>query len=846
MNPFYQYLEKLLAEHVKERRVLVWYDPRREFEPFVDALPEHGDPENGLPKVTIGDMSVSLSRFEGSFFGIKAAVEPLVVKDLPEPMLLYISGMSRDKKGSVLMELEKGGVCFEWQLKKLARFCLKEAGFSDGVIDGMLAPEAVTYQDVVGVLAQNGGEDPSILKVIFEGARDNAAMVAWWLCDPSLDKRIREKQAASELFLLLTSRTGLELEPGVSLEDARESVARYVLVGEFRDDLSIDPPSSIAMIPQPQGKDQIQLVRKVAQAMREKHPEEYARIAGQMEKNLGITQQVVDPSAFGKVDTFPFEEKALLGWVGNLILKGNYEEALLVISERGRSFWADRTLERQSQWAACRLMARLGDSILEARKSITKAGKSPAEWVTAYCEKDGWHRVDLAQQQMEAWVAKMVVEPEAESSLEKVRQAYEDLIQDIAVGFMEALAHFGWTVSGILHQMEIYPKVVDSEKSPVAYFLVDAMRYSMAQELVEMLPAASDVVIKPAVASWPTITPVGMAALLPGASAGFRVTESGGKMAAEIEGSPLPDLISRLKFMKARTPGMVEMQLEKLLQMSTKKLQGSLSEVPLILVRSQEIDALGEMGGGLIARQVMDTMVGNVARAARKLADCGITRFVITSDHGHLFTRKKEEAFKTDSPGGKTLAIHRRCWIGQGGTTPTGTIRLSASEMGYGSDLEFVFPKGVAVFKTGGDLGYHHGGLSLQEMIIPVVSFRMGQDRPSAGPEGILVLSGVPAVLTNRTFSIYLEVGGLFGQGPCTVRTLLLSKGVIVGKAGMALDGEYDQNTGCATIQPPKRANVVMILENEECKKVTVIIQDPATDRVLAQSDEIPVKLGTA
>ena len=268
------------------------------------------------------------------------------------------------------------------------------------------------------------------------------------------------------------------------------------------------------------------------------------------------------------------------------------------------------------------------------------------------------------------------------------------------------------------------------------------------------------------------------------------------------------------------------------------------SGVSLFLVRSQEIDTLGEISGGLIARQVMDTMVGNVARAVRKLADCGITRFVIASDHGHLLTRKKEDAFKTDPPGGKTVEIHRRCWVGHGGMTPTGTVRLAAAEMGYTSDLEFVFPKGMGVFRAGGDLGYHHGGLSLQEMIIPVVSFRMGKERPARGPEEI-ILSGVPEKLTNRTFGIQLEMGGLFSKKPYTVRPLLLSKGVIVGKAGMALDGDYDQDSACVTIQPPKKASVAMLLENENCEKVKVIIQDQATDRVLVEHKEIPVELGT-
>lgn len=843
MNPFYRYLEKLLAEHLKKHRVAVWYDPREEFVPFVKALPGHGDKENGVFKVTISDMEVSFAHFNGSFFGMKSAVEPFVDKDQPEPLLLYLPGVSRDKKGSVLMELEKGGECFEWQLKRLARFCLLEK-YSDGVIDGLLAPENIIYQDIVQFVSQEGAEEPSILKVLFPGAGDNAALVAQWLSDASMDEKILDKGAESELLVLVSSRLGLELNPGAPLEKEREKVVHYVLVNEFRDDLSCDPPSSVAMIPEPENKEQLQLVRKVAEAMRNNHPEEYVRIADQIEKDFGLATQDIDPSALGKVDTFAFEEKALLEWTAELILKGEYKKALSLVSERRRSFWADRTLERQSQWTACRLIAHLGEHVSEARRTLTRAGKTPAEWVEAYTKEGGWNRVDLAQQQAEAWVAKMIVDPKAESALEKVRQAYEDLLQDMAVGYVEVLNQSGWSVPEVLPQVDVYPKVVDAEKTTVAYFLVDAMRFSMAHELVEMIGNARDVVINPAVAAWPTITLVGMAALLPGASAGFKVVESAGKLAAEIDGIPLSDSNARLKFMKARVPGMVDIQLEKLLQMSTKKVQGMVSGVSLFLVRSQEIDTLGEISGGLIARQVMDTMVGNVARAVRKLADCGITRFVIASDHGHLFTRKKEDAFKTDPPGGKTVEIHRRCWVGQGGMTPTGTVRLAAAEMGYTSDLEFVFPKGIGVFRTGGDLGYHHGGLSLQEMIIPVVSFRMGQERPARGVEEI-ILSGVPEKLTNRTFGIQLEMGGLFSKKPYTVRPLLLSKGVIVGKAGMALDGDYDQDSACVTIQPSKKASVAMLLENEDCEKVKVVIQDPSTDRVLVEHKEIPVELGT-
>jgi len=846
MNPFHQYLEKLLTEHLKKRRVAVWYDPRGEFEPFVETLPKQKDLGNGVYQTEIGDIKVYLTCFDGSFFGIKAAVEPLVEKDRPEMLLIYIPRKTRNRQSSVLMELENGGECFEWQLKRLARFCLLEKDDSDGVIDQLLAPENITYQDIVGFLTRETGEAPSLLKMLFEGTKENETLLARWLCDPETDEKILEKGAQEELFLLLSTRLGLDLPPATPLKEAREQVLRYVLVNEFRDDLSCKPPSSVAMIPEPGNREQLLLIRKTARAMREGHADAYEVMAKKMEKTLGLSARDIAPSALGRVDTFPFEERALLKWAGDLILKGEYREAADLISERQRSFWADRTLERQSQWMVCRLMARLGERIQTVRKTLSGTGPNPSDWITAYCNRDGWHRMDLAQQQMEAWAAKMTVDPEAEAALEKLRQRYENLLQDMTVGFLKALESSGWMVSETLQQTDVYREVVDKGNTPTAYFLVDAMRFSMAHEFVEMLPMARDVSVQPAVAAWPTITPVGMAALLPGASKGFSVVDSAGKLAARIDNAPLADINARLKFLKARIPGMKEMPLEKLLQMSGKRLSGMIEGIPLLVVRSQEIDALGEMGGSLIARQLMDTMVGNVARAVRKLADCGITRFVVTADHGHLFTRKKQDAFKTDAPGGKTLEIHRRCWIGQGGSTPPGTIRLSAAQLGYDSDLEFVFPKGVGVFKTGGDLGYHHGGLSLQEMIIPVIHFRMGRKTPTMEQGRLVALTGEPDQLTNRTFGIKLEMAGLFNQKPLMVRPLLLSQGVIVGKAGMAQDADYNQDTGCVMLQSGKKATVAMILENEECKIIRVIIQEPATDGVLAQSEDIPVNLGTS
>ena len=60
---------------------------------------------------------------------------------------------------------------------------------------------------------------------------------------------------------------------------------------------------------------------------------------------------------------------------------------------------------------------------------------------------------------------------------------YEDACQAMADGFTKALVKANWAVSMSTHQTRIYSEVVAEQPKPVAYFLVDAMRFEMGVEL---------------------------------------------------------------------------------------------------------------------------------------------------------------------------------------------------------------------------------------------------------------------------------------------------------------------------------------------------------------------------
>src|SRR5262249_7583967 len=105
-----------------------------------------------------------------------------------------------------------------------------------------------------------------------------------------------------------------------------------------------------------------------------------------------------------------------------------------------------------------------------------------------------------------------------------------------------------------------------------------------------------------------------------------------------------------------------------------------------------------------------------------KLGQAGIRRVIISADHGFLALSQSVGDPRTiDAPIGADGELHRRCWVGKGGTTAEGTERVSLVALGVRSDLDVIVPKGLAVFKAGGGKQFFHGGLSPQELLIPVI-----------------------------------------------------------------------------------------------------------------------------
>jgi hypothetical protein len=124
----------------------------------------------------------------------------------------------------------------------------------------------------------------------------------------------------------------------------------------------------------------------------------------------------------------------------------------------------------------------------------------------------------------------------------------------------------------------------------------------------------------------------------------------------------------------------------------------------------------------------------------------------------------------------------------------------------------YVIPTGLGVFKAGGSLSFHHGGFSLQELIVPVVSLRMTAGKPAKVPCVQVRIDGYPAVVTNRTFG--LKVGDLLSTEQIVLRVVLMAGAEEVGRMGMAVGGKFDRGKGTLTLAPGTEASVGMMLRD--------------------------------
>ncbi len=852
-------LAQLIRKQVEENGLVVWYDPDGDYEAVASGMI--------VPEAT-------LARYNGSFLQLRREIDPLL-NDLHPPRLVVYVPMDQGATDHALIELEAAGVVMQpgqqppvrnTRLSLVARNALKSiVGDANAAeVEKQVEAGKLTLADLdaLGCKGQEFGK--GVVSIIFGTGNPQEVALAF-LSGDRHDSEVQKKAAIEEFVGLLRSGFEADLSAEAPLAELRHRLARHILMTDLVTCLGTALPPALAsakVATSPSARDACVSVSR-SWRMRRDVRDSYVTSARKVEQDGSLAQVEFDPSSIGCLDTFPCLERALLRHVEASLLSMPSRGLLDLALARQSRFWSEVTPTFQARWA---LVASAAEVLLEADrvgKALKDTPTTVLGLVEAYAEGSApWCLLDTHHRHMEGRWYNIESEPGddhpgLEKLVHKAERRYTEVGSDLSKLFVARYARAKHPVPGLLRQVQVFETQVRPRlgEGKVAYVWVDALRYEMARELADVLKADFDLTIRPALGTAPTITEIGMAALLPRADQGARIVPVGnGKLALELAGTVIKDRKDRIAFLKAHAGVPVaEAKLDDLLPKPSKKLKDAIGAAELALITSQEIDELCEADNITQARRQMDGVLNDLRRGFRVLADLGVKSIVLAADHGHLFGEEVGDDMKIEAPGGETADLHRRVWVGVGGTSEPSYLRTPLNSLGVQSDLDLATPYTFACFKSkGGARAYFHGGLSPQEVIIPVVVMTPTAQVTSGPPTGIKwTLATGSKKLSTRFFSVQVSgtSTGLFGLEPPKVRVEVRAKGKCVSKPVSASYG-FEEATGDVQLRvssaDPKQIEpdtVTLMVEVEEIgqKTVAVSLIDAASGTELANLDKIEV-----
>jgi hypothetical protein len=846
-------IEKLAGEYLHDRGLVLWFDPERHYESVARGL------NAGQERVLV---------FEGSFYKLRLEAEPFL-RGFDAPRLLVYLPVTWEDAKEPLAEMLALGVDLRpgvsgsrnTRLAVVARKALKgrvaDARLED--LDRQIEQGGLTLAELEELTAEGGAYSlPTALAVLFGTALiDEAALE--FLARPERDAELVARNGVADWSKALGAVYGLSVEAGASPAALRKLLARQALTSELIETLGADVPEALQRMVSAADSLVARRGSELARGWRNRRDlaASYPAVSAEVATSLHLDSIDFRDAVLERAETFLSLEQRLLRRVAAKVIAD--PGAAQIADTRQRGFWAEQDTELQAEWA---LVSQAGQLLARAA-AIEKALKarefSWAEIIELYIGEANWAELDMLHRRLERRASSLefalaTPAPEVEQLVHAVRRRYQDVSGALAEQFVRAWRAEGFATRGHVRQTEIFERYVAPETAHLrtAYVLVDALRWELARELPEVLGGDFETRMELAIGTAPSITEVGMAALLPSASSGLHI---GGttKMQVSLHGHVLKNRADRIAYLKERAGvPVVDLKLED--PRGFRRKLKDLGEGPaLVLVTSREIDQSGEddMSG---AREHMERVLTHLGLAMRRLAEEGVEKFVIAADHGYLYGEDLSESEKIDPPGGRTVICHRRVWAGQGGAASENYLLTEVSRFGAASDLEMAVPWNLAGFRTSGPTAYFHGGLSPQEILLPVVVVTPKAIVASKGAKKLAWdLSLGSAKVTARFLSVRIQARsqGLFAEAWPVVRVEVRAAGEV---CAIPVSGSYgfQEATGAVALRSLETEpgvtevnTVALMLTGKAPSRGTVSIHvvDAATGVELKKIENVEVSL---
>jgi hypothetical protein len=686
---------KRAFDHQGENGIVVWYDAGGTMSEVVNEV---------VPK------GVKLVKFDGSFLALRFELENKS-PDLSGKWLIYVP--EKPLQESWLRDFELLGERLEMDfLSLLQRRC--NLPVTSVLVDLLRnRPEnskrlARSWEQLIGNRTVTENEIIDALLALAFGLTswDFKDAVLLFLCEQNWQGKLSEQGLWEIWRKRLQEYFGWnDAETPPDERDLKRKVQATVLLADL---VCFDPSIADRFPFVPSDPTKRQALSQLARRWRDSVNWQavYRNVADEVERQYNLRNITLN-EALVKAETFKFIDDLWVQEMRRAVMPdgsnfGEKVENLGRIAETRKSlFWSRHDEAIKQFWEAVELASKIWLKSQDAVR-VSEKLQRVEEFVKHYTSE--WWRLDYWALQLSALQASLSSE-DKNRFVNPAWIAYRKFLDSVNRAFMNAVKREGWQPT----QWAFWQNIRLGQER-VAIFIVDALRFDLAKRLQECVGSAVNFEVRSLKTVLPSITEIGMAALLPD-SEGLSVAWESNSLVIKVQGQEIVSKSDRRRWLEqfiGRDGKVVDLD----------ELNATnLSDVKTLVVLSRELDEFGTFASDLHPQGLFD-MVSRIAQSIRFVAEKGFQRIFVVADHGFLFAPQGCEPSTIRAPS-EALEIKRRFVVGG---QPEGCWVVQASEMGLQGNLLFAFPEGFSVFALQGESeAFLHGGLSLQESVIPML-----------------------------------------------------------------------------------------------------------------------------
>jgi hypothetical protein len=787
MGVIAEHIKKKLEQDLRSKGLLVWLDKENEFIELVDSWIEQK--KEGL-------FHYDIFAFRGSFLELMIQSQNILSsKDMPKCVIHMPGFNEQDIKDTPVLEAYKSGNRWRISLETMIREA-SQGRLSEEQVHHLLSQQKQSLSQVEEYISQEA-DIPQEIKNLLRKYSDDG-FVLEFIKDPvKINKELCLPTDKCFPILLEYFDKLVGLDP-VWQEDWNHNqvdcshpddqvdlLVSYLMTMEFVHDLKTTPDSTRLKRLKKKQKEYSNKSSELLHVLRESHPKLYIKLAEQVETNLTSEECRLSPNDLGSLDTFRFEADTFLREAMSALENKQWDDALKLAQVRlptsankrkvatiANTFWLQQDRSRLWLWEWIETASSLGiksEKVKQEVLNLSADSLKHGDVTELYAEK--WWPMDQLHREFSS-LSERYLSTHSDLHIKafiEIRKSlylqYRDCIDKQSELWNQVCEKRGFLPEDKFQQRNFFANWVKpalQKKKKLAVFFVDALRYELGHELVEELKTICGK--KPKVlnmlAELPTITAVGMNALIP-----------------VVDNSKLTPIYDKKRFItgfqggqrQVKTPNEREktlrdhagvdtswIRLEDFLSFSDRKLKKTTS-AELLVVTALDIDKMGESDALKYGLNYFEVGIARLKTAVMKLQENGYDEFIITSDHGFLLGDESLESGKA----AKLESVDRRYAFGIERNSEN-LISVDAHQLNYASaahnaDNWFTFERSTHLLTNQSGTSFYHGGNTLQERLVPVISFSLTQAAYDSTGTFDLNIQKMPGVMGFHKISIHVK-----------------------------------------------------------------------------------------